>query len=1071
MPHRIERISGLYTDGNLNRIYCCYGCGISDTVFQNVHNTDLNITYFDVDTTGSGVTVSLLSINGAPPSFPFLLPEGETCIFEFEVCWDGVTTPLGSWLGHFITVEHGPENDFEFPMLCVTPATYSGWSAGSIDFVDVPSGIPTSQTIEVQGTVFTQSFSPILAGCTGVTVTNPVIIPAEGTGSMTVTWTPPSPGSTLSCSVDDDCGTTIPITGNSVSFDCDASVGVCCLDAQIETDNNYLDTVTSLCDSDVEYDASAILDKKTVVYYFKHKYDLISGQRFYFNTVLFSNDGSEFATISSIPSIAWYIQYSSAQHAIGVDYNMNLIGTGANLPTQKNFQATFTPLDVANGIFKIKFTFYLVADILAPIGNFVFPNQSKFQKASINNATNFSNNLASVYLNNKYLTSIIYVSHPLAPGLIELNTRKISIPFTSRFYNKGLYNGVSEFTNPNFVLSRTIGLVSELSTFENTKITFTISVDTGLYTGVEAIVFHMYDMSIISANSDFLTATDSSRSEITNIAGTGVLDNHLILPSTITALGGDVYEATCYVDTALVATHNYMVCAIVYAQDGVTVNTFKSRAYGVRKIPDYDCTCVPDIKSYWGNYFNTISENDYRPVGMERIQHRLMLSGGDFADCIASWGLDEEIPDWRRVLRKVTLRIYKKVNNFPPPQSGQQYVTFFQYGKYAATQTSFGQWSSSDNFSATPLDTDTLQLEITEQRVRWEDTPFDGQVFYAKVDTYMDKLSAGANSQNYINTLGIVNSWIDEDVYFEYEFNFDLTQYFGQQFIFSIVKAFKARAISFENVNSGFPDIIENVVFEGFSPVINAWVPLSNNITPLSYSLIRLTWEANTSGWFNVFINKFPFTVAQIEDSNASPSNTGLIQYWQDPIINSQSLAFGVPFVPAPHYASVVLNPNEFENTSYSICAYWTERNSLWLCRWLNVHVRNGGSAQLQMITFGNYIQVSLFGASTGAFIDMSSTYNPGGLPLVGQTYYLYYDFGIQTTQSIAFRFGQNSGAGLPDLVIPVGSESGIIQFVWPAGTSGLWRMSLTGGGTISGYWKIGIGSEECDYAPWDETL
>jgi hypothetical protein len=749
-----------------------------------------------------------------------------------------------------------------------------------------------------------------------------------------------------------------------------------------------------------------------------------------------------------------------------------LIGGGTYPLTQKNFSAFLTVIDAALGIFRITFNFYMLADFQSAINTALFNNQFKFSKSRISNPTQFNNSLPSVYSQDRKILSLIFVVDPnVANGFRTALINNIN--YTSRFYNRGLYDDVSEFTSPTWTLSRTTGVVNNLSSFEPTKVTFNITVDSNEYTGVQAIVFHMIDRTL-NVPSMFLDGTDSSRGEIQNLpAGTGVIDNHLILPSTFTYLGSDVWEASCYVDTAIDPTHAYMIFAVVYAQDGYMVNTFKSNQYLVKRTPDYNCDCYPDIKSYWSNYFNTVDEDDYRPVGMERIQHRVKLSAGNLGDCITAWGLDEQIPDWRRVLRKVTLRIYKKVNNFPPPQSGQQYVTFFQYGKYAATQTSFGQWSSSDNFSASPLDTDTLQFEITEQRVRWEDTPFDGQVFYAKVDTYMDKLSAGANSQNYINTLGIVNSWIDEDVYFEYEFNFDFSSFFGEQFVFSTVKAFRARAISFENVNSGFPDIIQNVTFEGFSPVISNWVPLSNNITPLSYSLIRITWEANALGWFNVFINKFPFTVSQIQDSNASPSNTGLIQYWQDPIVDSQDNAFGFWVLPnPPHAASIVLNPSEFQNTSYSICAYWTERNSLDLCDWLDVHVRNGGAPQLQMITFGNYIDIALFGASTGAFIDMSSLWSGiGAFPYVGQNLYLYYSFSIPTQQTIAFRFGQNSGAGLPDITLPAGSTAGVIPFVWPAGTVGLWRMSLTGGSEISGYWKIGIGRTECDYAPWDETL
>lgn len=1078
MPARhIEVVSGLnmYDVGigfpQTNNLLCCLPCQSVTVTFQNVHNTSLHLTQINI-ASDPWLLPTVTAINGGAPTLPITIASGATFTVTFQLCVDSNFAPTSYWKFFFVTTEHTMEDFYYVPMTCVTIDDLT--SVSLMSFGDVIPNVPATQSGQVSNsTIGSFAYTIDFSGCPDITGTNlsGTIVPGQ-TIAFTVTWSPTTYPEILNCTggisldANRDCSTKITLDGQTVAYDCDPEGGICCLNVTLNTENGYLDSQNALCDADFTYNSAAILEKKQIIYDLKYFEPITFGTAFYFNPYLFSVTTGGFNTFltSGNPPPQYYALTYSLSAVTGTPYAMLLYAVGFNTNNQKNIQAYITFVDPANGIFRITLDFYVVSDRNFMINNSVFSNKFKYQKSTLNDTSIYNNTVPSVYTQDEYLSSYFMVVKNLVKTDYVHN-----LPFTARFYNKGLYDNVSEFQNPVFNLSRNVGLVTELSIYEATKITFTINVDSS-YLGCDHIIFHLVDETLDDNTLQFIAATDASRAEIQNNAGPAVLNNHLIAPSTFNYLGSDVYEATCYVDININPTHQYRVFAIVYGGDGVTVNTFKSASYKVRSIPEYDCDCKPEITSYWDNYFESKQTDDYRPVGKERIQHRLVLKEGTITECLTNWGIS--IPDWRVALTSIKLRIYKRYLYFPPDPN-QDYATFFEFGNYVSTRNNVavGNWDNFTSLNVLDVNTDEIHVSINNVRVRWENTSFNGNVSQCKMDTYMDKYPiTGAQATSYVSTLNVLNTWIDEDVYFEYEFEFDLSSYFGSFFKFHICRAFMARAISFENFNSGFPTHIISQYMEGYDTTINTWVPLGSTISASAYSLLRITYTSNDAGplygWFNFFIETLPFGLPMLVESNATNSPTGLLNNGLANIVVNQSINYS----PSGSIAQVVIDTSMLQNTSYLFCGYWSEMFDVFTCDWFNVHTRANGSPQIQMLptpTYADYFTLTLFSATTNNYVYITSLFGASP-PLNGQTYTLHYAFGTPTTQGINIWLGQFGTAGLPNIVIPSGSQVGIITFVWPFVNNGNWTIKLVGGTDVSGYWSFAIGGADCATSPFE---
>ena len=280
--------TGGIESGSYNKIFCCWGCGNSSAIFRNTGSTTLNVTDLVINDAGSGVSVSIFSINFAPPSFPFTAAPDQVFYVIFQVCPDEPISTLGDWSMHFVTEQYGADPDYIFGMLCIDTTIFP-WTPNPLNFVDAPTGLPTTLSISYPNNgAFYQTFNPSVLGCTGVTVTPTVDVVAGNDIVIDVTWIPTAEGETLSCSIDDGCGSTIAITGNSIAAPCEDCF--CLLDLTIETEKDYLLPVSGLENGDVIYNTASFLEKKTAVFLFSYPAGINSQWKLQFTPALFLNE-------------------------------------------------------------------------------------------------------------------------------------------------------------------------------------------------------------------------------------------------------------------------------------------------------------------------------------------------------------------------------------------------------------------------------------------------------------------------------------------------------------------------------------------------------------------------------------------------------------------------------------------------------------------------------------------------------------------------------------------------------------------------------------------------------------
>ena len=1054
--------------GTPNNLLCCLPCQEVTVQFQNKHNSDLNITTFGISGGAPEWDASVVSINGVAPSFPFLIAEDEIIDVVFQICAPTVLPPTSDyWKFDIITVEHGNEGFYYIFMNCVNLEDLI--SVTSIDFGTVPASTSPSTSITFTNTTiggFDYEFD--ISGCaslSGTDLTN--VINAGETITPTFTWAAGVFPDSIACSIFLSEVTTgscapfeIPVTGTVEEIACEEGACLCCVDIAVETVGGYLNTVNGLCDPINLYNQSSFLDQKKVVFQMFYPSGIFSGWRLQFNPNLFAIDcSSPFEGNSALP-VGYSIYYAASLMPNGTAHNMALNGAGVNQMNQQNYQVEFRPVDAAAGLFNVELTFFMIQDFNDFVESYLYDNSLKLKRNITSAPTDYDNTFTSVYSANKVLKAAFFVTDPVI--VVEGGFFRCShiqcFGYTSRFYNKGLYNAASEFTAPSFTLERTAGVVSQFSTIEKTKVTFQINIS-GTYGGANAILFHLFDETLVDQTQNFLLATDSSRANITNIAPISLLNNHLFSPSTFTPLFGGNYECSAYVYTNINPASTYRIAAIVYANDGITVNTFISDAIRVRVIPDQDCDCAPTIESTFNQYYQTQTTECLQPVAKERIRHLLDITEGDFGDCLALWGLTPYVSDWRTLLTSVTLNIYKRRDLFP---SATQ-TSFFIYEQHASIRNSgfAGNWQNLGALIVKDY-SGGISTSINDRRVRFDAVPFSGNVLTATTATYMQRTTAGALASTLIATTGVQDSWINDEVYFEYVFGFNFGSLFAQPYALNLVRAYKVLAIDVETDNSGFPTIITDVLIEGKDKITGLYNEIETTFCADNFTDIRLTYQADQAGDFLFITERNPFGISTLQENDELPSplTLGLTQQTINEIIFCDT-----QFDPVSFQAQVVLSPNFFENNRYKLCGYISINIPEPTCVYFLFHQRIAGSTMFVFSTpqIGDTINGTFaLDATPNRFLSLVSSTGETPQPVVGETYTLEYNFSIPTTRTLEFRMGTTSTGGVPTFTLSAGATSGIVSFVWGADTSGHWNFKAIEGVAMTGTFQFKLGNNLC---------
>lgn len=1039
--------------GNFCKIYCCWGCGNGSAIFRNTNPTPLTITDLVINDAGSGVSVSIFSINFAPPSFPFTAAVDQVFWIIFQVCPDEPIVTLGDWSMHFVSEEYGDDLDYTFEMLCISTTEYS-WSPDPLDFADAPTGLPTTQAITFSNSsAFYQTFTPSAVGCTGVTLTPTVNVVPGNDIVIDVTWVPAAEGETLSCSIDDGCGSTIDITGNSVAAPCEDCF--CLLDLTIETEKDYLLPLSGLENGDILYNTASFLEKKTAVFLFSYPAGINSQWRFQFTPALFLNEcQNPFEGDDISMPVHYAVTYLQSFMPDGIPQPMTLVGTGANELNVKNWECAFTPISAALGTFKVEFGFYHVQDTTTWLDSLLNDNLLKFKRSTLSSPTDWANNFTSVYRKEQLLGSAFMV---IDPTILDDNfnftyCQKVNCaPYTARFYNKGLFNQPSEFLNPTWVLSRVTGQVNNFSTLERTKVEFRITIPPIYGQAAPVCVYHVFDSTNVDNNVDFFDSSDSSRYRVEPYGGTAILNNHLVRPGGVANVSGE-WRFFLYVDTTINPTAKYRVAAIVYDSDRVMVNTFLSEEISVTRFPDMNCECQPEIESSFLQYWQQTLSDCFRPVAKERIGHRLTIREGDFTDCMNLLGLVDF--DWRQQLQSVQLNIYKRIEGFP---SASQ-TSFFQYQTHRSIRNGafFGGWQNLNDMLVADVDADKVIIGINNIRVPWESIPFTGgQVLTADTATYLNRTNAGGLSGSFISANNVVQSWIDETVYFEYVLTYQLRDQVGQPFFWNIVKAFPVDAIELEPTNSGNGNMITDVIIEGLDPITGIYVEIEPPICFSDWDAIRLKYQADREGNFIFFMEKEPFGFSTIVENNEIDSHFDLTNL-NNPLV----LAMDTFYDPITLQASVVLDAPRFEDATYRFCGYISEPQAPETCNYFLKYARISGTGVTYSPTtqFGGTATVGFPGITFGG-LGLAISLGDSTFPIDGNTYVLEWSYNSPTTLVTEVWFGRGIISGAPDLIIPIGSTSGSYSFIWNNFSGAGWVLFRWQTGTIMtniGVFKLG---------------
>jgi hypothetical protein len=900
---------------NKNKMYsgccCVVECIISNTNTKTVTINSIN-GFFN-----GTFSFNLVSINGSAPSFPFSVAQSTTFSIEFEIC-AGSGTPTDT-----LTIqisETGGTETTTFPFeLCVNSAIAS---PSTLAFGLVPSGTtsaPQTITIHNDQTVCEATFNFDSGDCGAgfVAIPSSVTLTPNDTTTIDVTWTPPSANLNVDCHLRIevcDVFDLISTTAESEPADCEC---LCCTGVHIDTEHRLISTVDLSCDDPVLFDQSAIGEQKEVIFDFAYSFGIGDGFELFFNPVVFGvncNFSSLYGgPINSAPPFGYYIEFFTSMIGAGWQ-TMALFNSGVNTPNQKNWIVEMSAITSTQ--FKIKLTFFLISDLQNWISNAVFNNAPKWRRNHVFAPVPpligpFTNSFPSVYNSNRRLCSLFWIHDP--NRIVEetgndfecYNTH--SINWTSRFFNKGLYDGPSEFTDPLFTFERNGNPVTDLSTIQKTEVKFFIKIPSGFGT-LKGIVFNLFDESTTDNAVDFLANYNNSRSRIVNNPLTSVLDNLLESPSSIVALGGGDYEITAFIGTGLNLSHQYRIFAVVYSMNE-TVNSFISEPLRVTNIPTPDCdNCQVEVSSIWSQVFRQTESDCLKPVAKERIKHQSFWGEGTLKTCFPVF------LNFLDYVNSITLNVYRRETDFPI--AGK--TTFFMYEQHTSSRVvgfpsnwnNFGNLIVSDSGSG-------FRTEFT-RRVGWEQNAFNGSnVLVANTATYMNRTPAGPLGAPYVATLGVNNDWRDVQIIYEYVLRMDFSSIFGTPYEINYVKAFQVLAIDNEPLNSGFPSKIESVIFEGFQGGI--WVELTGPFCPDNFTLIRATYTANSAGNFAFFVEPFPngntTTIRESEDAAFELPQQ----------LNVLSLDLVYSPTGTDYVASAILDPSTLTGNSYLLCGYWSE--------------------------------------------------------------------------------------------------------------------------------------------------
>ena len=502
-----------------------------------------------------------------------------------------------------------------------------------------------------------------------------------------------------------------------------------------------------------------------------------------------------------------------------------------------------------------------------------------------------------------------------------------SIKTTARFYNSGLLGGPTEFSNPSIQLIRGGSPVTNFSSFSNTEVTFTVDAPSGPPgAALDNCVFWLFDANGFDNATDFVQNYDTSRAQI--LTGAGALDNHLTGPSVApTLVSGSTYEVKANVANSVVPGQSFYLAAICYSTAANVPNTFLFGPFEVTDQPGLeDVCCDLETRHLFGNYNATAGADCYLPTVKERINSRFTIKGGDFKDvCLLNLGLPApKVNDWVNFVTAIELLIYREVVDYPT--AGQ--TTTFLFGKYRSERNvAFPSNWNNLNAPFTVQDGGAGQLPEPviscdfNTRVRYETNLLPSTVLVANNATPYTRTSAGPLAPTYISANNVDFNWANQDVFFEYRVEFDVSLLVGSPYQITHVKRAKIRPFDFE-VNRGFVGLDDIDFFfadpeNPKKPGTQVFGPFCPGSAPFGLLFVRTRQTILQGMNLIATLDPFPFGAIYLkeEESYSSPAAIPI------PLLTAAEIDGVDQFFGPDQYAWFKIDLSQLTAGSYQVCS------------------------------------------------------------------------------------------------------------------------------------------------------
>jgi hypothetical protein len=188
-------------------------------------------------------------------------------------------------------------------------------------------------------------------------------------------------------------------------------------------------------------------------------------------------------------------------------------------------------------------------------------------------------------------------------------------------------------------------------------------------------------------------------------------------------------------------------------------------------------------------------------------------------------------------------------------------------------------WQNNNSDLIVSDDGTTLMTEWNG-RVRYESNSYisNGNVFVANTAQGFTRTPAGALASTYISVNNANFDWSDLDIYFEYQFEFDLSPIYGQSCEFVIVRNNLIHPVDFETNPQPYTQMLKSIIVKGVKNGVTSTIVGPFCDGQFDYLLVEVQQLVALNYTFVALLDRFPYGVGNLLEANGAPSATGLTQ-------------------------------------------------------------------------------------------------------------------------------------------------------------------------------------------------